>query len=91
MHAFLTTQPAKERHPSSIDEKKMTINNDDTKGIVARTRIDFEIDVDAICAINAIVERMARRARKWSGSFDGFERGERGAVVDVKGKEKEEK
>ena len=32
--------------------------NDDTKGIVARTRIDFEIDVDAICAI-------ARSSREW--------------------------
>ena len=38
----------------------------------------------------ALVERMACRARERSGSFDGFERGERGAVVDVKGKEKEE-
>ena len=32
--------------------------NDDTKGVVARTRIDFEIDVDAICAI-------ARSSREW--------------------------
>ena len=35
-----------------------TTTNDDTKEVVARTRIDFEIDVDAICAI-------ARSSREW--------------------------
>ena len=36
----------------------MTINTNDTKGVVTRTSVDFEIDVDAICAI-------ARSSREW--------------------------
>ena len=36
----------------------MTNNTNDTKGVVTRTSVDFEIDVDAICAI-------ARSSREW--------------------------
>ena len=43
--------------------------NDDTKGVVARTRIDFEIDVDAICAI-------ARSSREWLVDVKGKEKEE---------------
>ena len=61
MHAFLTTQSQQKRddiHHPSTREKMTNTTNDDTKGVVARTRIDFEIDVDAICAI-------ARSSREW--------------------------